>query len=169
MGTGVIEDAEEHVIALSVFRQSINLSQQVGQFLLGEIAKQRTECLLRGNGQDRTTRGGQCGFSPGNVSKESLHGRKRELRVRTVLPRLASRSERKSKTRGGGEVLDNELIDGASTARRGKLQQQLHGIPIRGGRVRAHAPLFGEIAKKERREQYGSVGRFIRRFPPLMR
>src|SRR5437868_4549268 len=74
-GTGVVEDAEEHVIALSVFGQAINLSQQVGQFLLAEIAQQRPKCLLRWNGQDRTARGGQCGFSPGNVSKEGLHRR----------------------------------------------------------------------------------------------
>ena len=38
-GTGVIEDAEEHVIAFSVLSQAVDLSQQMTEFLLAEITE----------------------------------------------------------------------------------------------------------------------------------
>lgn len=38
-GTGVIEYAEEHVIAFSAFSQAVDLSQQMTKFLLAEIAE----------------------------------------------------------------------------------------------------------------------------------
>jgi hypothetical protein len=38
-GAGVIEDAEEHVIAFSVLSQAVDLSQQMTKFLLTEIAE----------------------------------------------------------------------------------------------------------------------------------
>ena len=38
-GAGVIEYAEEHVIALSVLGQTVDLSQQMSKLLLAEIAQ----------------------------------------------------------------------------------------------------------------------------------
>ena len=38
-GAGVIEYAEEHVIAFSALSQAVDLSQQMTKFLLAEIAE----------------------------------------------------------------------------------------------------------------------------------
>jgi hypothetical protein len=38
-GPGVVEYAEKHVIAFSVLRQAVDLSQQMSKFLLAEIAE----------------------------------------------------------------------------------------------------------------------------------
>jgi hypothetical protein len=57
-GAGVIEDAEEHVIAFSVFRQTVDLNKQVTKLLLAEVAHYGTECLLGGNGQNWATHSG---------------------------------------------------------------------------------------------------------------
>ena len=51
--TSVVEHAEEHVITFSVPRRSINLCQQVTEFLLGQIAQYRMQCFLCWNRQNR--------------------------------------------------------------------------------------------------------------------
>src|ERR1017187_9193024 len=74
-GAGVIENAEEHVIAFAVLGQAVDLSQQMAEFLLAEIAQDRAKCLLRGNSQDRATGSSQSWLSPGDVAEEGLHAR----------------------------------------------------------------------------------------------
>jgi hypothetical protein len=74
-GAGVIEDAEEHVIAFSVLSQAVDLSQQMTKFLLAEIAEYRAKRLLCGNRQDRAAGSSQSWFSPRDVAKEGLNRR----------------------------------------------------------------------------------------------
>jgi hypothetical protein len=62
-----------------VLGQTIDLSEQVTEFLLTEIAQQRAERFLRGNCQNGATRSGQSWFSPRNIPKEGLHGRQSRI------------------------------------------------------------------------------------------
>ena len=71
--------------------------------------------------------------------------------VQTMTDRVAAAGlqvREKFQYHGGREVLDKELINGASTPLGHKLQQELQCIPIRCRRMRADAPLYGEITKK---------------------
>src|SRR5260370_39905682 len=77
--TGIIEYAEEHVIAFSTLGQTVDLSQQVAKFLLAEIAQQGAKRLLRGNCQNGTTRSSQSWFSPRDIAKEGLYGRQSRI------------------------------------------------------------------------------------------
>jgi hypothetical protein len=48
-GAGVIEYAEEHVIAFSVLSQAVDLSQQMTKFLLTELASSSTGSKIGSN------------------------------------------------------------------------------------------------------------------------
>jgi hypothetical protein len=140
-GAGVIEDAEKHVIAFSVLVQTVDLSQQMSKLLLAEIAQHRAKGLLRGNGQNRATGGSQSWFSPRNISKEGLYGRQPHIACADRVAAAGLKIHKKIQHQLGGEILDNELIDGASALHSRKLKQELHSVPIRCGRMGADAPL----------------------------
>ena len=114
-GAGVIEDAEEHVIAFSVLGQTVDLSQQVAKLLLAEIAQQRAERLLRRNCQNRATRSGQSWFAPRYIAKERLYGRQSRIARSDRVTAAGLQIREKVQHQWGREILDNELVNGAST------------------------------------------------------
>src|ERR1017187_3050317 len=111
--------------------------------------------LLRGNSQDRAADSSQSWFSPRDVAKEGLHGRQSRIARADRVAAAGLQVREKFQYHGGREILDTELINGAPTPLCCKLKQELHCIPIRCGRMGADAPLYGEIPKKECREQRG--------------
>jgi hypothetical protein len=121
-GAGVVEYAEKHVIAFSVLRQAVDLSQQMTKFLLAEITEQRVLCFFCRNSQDRAAGSSQRWFSPRDVAKESLYGRQARIARANRIAASGLQVRQKFQYYGGREILDNELINRASTPRGRKLK-----------------------------------------------
>ena len=155
---GVVQQGEQHIVALAVDRRAIHLRQQVGELGFGEVAEQRTRGLLDGNGQHALTREGALGMVVEDVPEEAVNrGQARIAGPYRIAPRRFEVRE-KLQDQIWGQILDLQRRDRSVTGSGSESQQQLEGVAIRRGGVRADIALRGEVADEEGGHEGGEIG-----------
>jgi hypothetical protein len=148
---GVIEHAEEYIVTFSVLGQTIDLCQQVAKFLLAQIAQNRAERFFGGDGQNRAAQSSQRWLAPCDKAKEGLNRRQPCISRPSRVAPTGFQISQEIQDQWTSEILDSQLINGTSAPRSGKLQQQLHRIPVGRDRMRADTALGSEITQEESR------------------